>query len=87
MHQEVRDLPAKVQDVVKPVIQTNAFFAHLENLLLSMVMDDRPQVRELGLRRILKSKTTSAKGKGISNFLVPTINFDANAYHDIIYWP
>jgi len=82
-----RDLPAKVQDVVKPVIQTNAFFAHPENLLLSMVLDDRPQVRELGLRRVLKSKTTSAKGKGIRNFLVPTINFDANDYHDIIYWP
>jgi len=52
-----------------------------------MVMDDRPQVREVGLRRVLKSKTTSAKGKGIRNFLVMTINFDANDYHDIIYWP
>ena len=41
-------LPAKVCDIVKPVIQNNSFFAHPENVLLSMITDSRSFVREIG---------------------------------------
>ncbi|CAH1103705.1 unnamed protein product [Psylliodes chrysocephalus] len=48
-----RYLPAAVKDVIDPVIQRNAFFAHKENILLSMLTDDRKPMRELALKRIL----------------------------------
>ena len=31
--------------MVDPVIQRNSYFAHPENLLLSMMTDDRPDIR------------------------------------------
>lgn len=81
-----RNIPSKVQDVVHKVIQTNAFFAHPENILLSMVVDDREHVRELGLTRVLKTKEVPVKGKNVRNFLVPKINFESNEYYELINW-
>ena len=31
--------------IVDPVIQRNSYFVHPENLLLSMMTDDRPDIR------------------------------------------
>lgn len=36
-----------------PVIQHNGYFAHCENILLAMIVDDRKFVRELGYGRII----------------------------------
>ena len=71
--------------VVDPVIKRNAFFSHPENLLLAMRTDERPDIRELALRRILKSRrmkrTSSAR-----SFCVPVLNFEATSYIDMIDW-
>ena len=37
-----RYLSSSLRKVVDPVIQRNGFFGHPENLLLSMIIDDRP---------------------------------------------
>lgn len=84
--QTSRYLPANLRQVVEPVIERNSFFAHPENLLLSMVMDDRKHIRELGLRRIIKSRQRSAKEKSIRSFFPPKLNFDAENYFEIIDW-
>lgn len=47
---------------IDPVIQRNAYFAHTENILLTMVTDPREHIRELGLRRILKARKMSSQG-------------------------
>ena len=65
----------ELKAIVDPVIQHNSYFAHPENLLLSMMTDDRPHIRELALRRILKARDQS-KRKGVRQFTVPPINFD-----------
>jgi len=44
----------ELKAIVDPVIQRNSYFAHPENLLRSMMTDDRPHIRELALRQILK---------------------------------
>lgn len=42
-----RFLPENLRSVVDSVIERNAFFAHPENLLVSMLFDDRDHIREL----------------------------------------
>ena len=70
--------------VVDKVIQHNAYFSHPENLLIAMIHDDSPVVRELGYRRILKARSTVQKET--RSFVVPKINFTASEYHQMIDW-
>lgn len=83
--QTTRYLPEDLIKVINPVIQRNAYFAHLENLLLTMILDERYHIRELGYRRILKGRQ-SAKKKKIRVFVPPKINFEARDYTEIIDW-
>lgn len=80
-----RFLPDKQRSIVNSVIERNAFFAHPENLLVTMLFDDREHIRELAARKILKAREAE-----ISNtrrvFKVPKLNFDARYYIDLIFW-
>ena len=49
-----RYLPDNLKQVVDPVIERNAFFAHNDNLLFAMIFGKRTYLRELGPRRVLK---------------------------------
>ena len=42
-----------------PVVYRNAYFAHSENILPSMVTDERPPVKELGRRTMRIRNWTS----------------------------
>lgn len=89
MIQASKNSPQTLQKVVHPVIQNNGYFAHPENLLLSMCLDERKQIRELAFRRILESRTIKTQDKkksGIRNFIIPKLNFDASDYSDLIVW-
>ncbi|KAK0040162.1 hypothetical protein Bpfe_030409 [Biomphalaria pfeifferi] len=69
-----RSLPTEVKNIIDPVIQRNAYFAHPENLLIAMVTDDRDHIKQLGLRRILKVR--QEQKTGIRKFCIPRLNFD-----------
>ena len=73
-----------VFEVVKPVIQRNAFFAHPENILIAMINDERPHIRELAWRRVLKARSQSSEV--VRQFKLPEINFDAEDYVAMINW-
>jgi hypothetical protein len=49
----VQSLPSQVKQIVQPVIQSNAYFVHLENLRSSMISDEKMNIRELALRGLL----------------------------------
>lgn len=83
--QRSRYLPLPLKNLINKVIQTNGYFAHPENLLLCMLSDTRSHVRELSLRRILKSRTTNAT-RDIRKFKIPPINFEADNYINLINW-
>lgn len=51
-----RYLSDDLKNVIDPVIQRNGYFAAKENLLLSVLCDERKIQRELGLRRVLKAR-------------------------------
>jgi hypothetical protein len=42
------NLPEDLKAVVDPVIQRNGHFGHPKNILLTMLTDERPYIRELG---------------------------------------
>lgn len=81
-----RFLPENLVRVVDPVIERNAFFAHPENLLLRMIVDERKHIRELGFRRIIKARMLASKTESIRCFRPPKINFQATDYTEIIDW-
>jgi hypothetical protein len=84
MIQFSRYLPENLRSIVDNVIERNGFFAHPENILLSMLFDTRRHIRELSLRRILKAR--KSVDHGIRTFKPPKIYFSAEDYVDIIIW-
>ncbi|ESN96201.1 hypothetical protein HELRODRAFT_163242 [Helobdella robusta] len=68
------------------VLGRNAYFAHPENILLSMLADEQKHIRELALRRILKCRANDATLNTVRVFKVPKLNFDAINYYDMIDW-
>lgn len=56
-----RFLPDNLQKIIDPVLQRNGYFGHPENILLAMLADNRKEIRELGLRRLLKCRQTKKK--------------------------
>jgi hypothetical protein len=79
-----RYLTKELLDIIDPVLQRNGYFGHPENLLLAMIRDERQHIRELGLRRILKSRLE--KSSTLREFRIPKFNFDASEYFDLIDW-
>jgi hypothetical protein len=73
---------------IDKVIQRNAFFAHHEALLITMVCDDNAIYREIGYRRMLNIRDRMMKGteSSLRRFVVPTVNFDAKEYISLISW-
>ena len=51
-----------------------------------MVTDERQQIRELGLRRIMRTRSSNTSQHGVRRFEVPLFNFNAEDYIDLIYW-
>ncbi|KAF2889659.1 hypothetical protein ILUMI_16514 [Ignelater luminosus] len=80
-----RSLPKNLRSVVDSVIEINAFFAHPENLLASMLFDDREHILELALQRIIKAREAESSTKR-RIFKPPKINFSARDYTEIIVW-
>ena len=79
-----RYLCNRLLSVVDNVIKRNAFAAHAENILYAMIHDKRAHVQELGLRRIMKAR--SSENTPLRQFIVPPVNFGATDYFDLICW-
>ena len=73
-----------VKKIIHPVIQRNSYFAHPENILLSMVHDDRRHICELGWRRILNARDSGETG--VRTFILNKINMNAALHYDMIDW-
>ncbi|KAJ1518898.1 hypothetical protein ONE63_011494 [Megalurothrips usitatus] len=78
--QRSRCFPRKYRGVIEQYVQNNAFYAHPENLLLSMVTDDRAEVRRLAISRILVARRLHEDDEGVRNFSIPPVNFLAQDY-------
>lgn len=67
---------------VHDVIDRNSYFAHPENVLLSMIVDERFDVRKIEVDIILKIR--NEPHPEIRTFQKPKINYNAIIYYEII---
>ncbi|KAE8743708.1 hypothetical protein FOCC_FOCC009659 [Frankliniella occidentalis] len=82
-----RFLPKKARDIVFHSLAINCYYAHPENILLSMVVDERQRVREVAVQRILEARHAVRSGrKRLRRFTVPKLNYSARDYVDLIDW-
>ena len=81
-----KKLPQVIRDIVFPVIQRNAFGAHHESILFAMLSGKNHTHAELAWRKILKCRHSRKPEGHIRHFIVPTINFNADNYINLIDW-
>lgn len=79
-----RFLPPDMKKIIDEVFKRNAFFANTENLLLAMTNDEQETVRELAWFRIKEARAVYKDQQRV--FTLPSINFEATNYVDIIQW-
>ena len=80
----LQSMAQRVRDVATRVLQRKGFFAHPENILISILMDKQEHVRELAWRRILKCRSNSSMERRKS--VVPKVLVDAKHYYEMIHW-
>lgn len=76
------NMPKKLWNLLFDVIQNNAYFAHPENVLLSMLVDNDESIRERATETISRIKENAPLTQ--RKFTKPIINFKANSYHEMI---
>ncbi|KAK0042646.1 hypothetical protein Bpfe_027944 [Biomphalaria pfeifferi] len=82
------DLCTAVSVGVCPVglsLRNPGLINHSRSLLLAMLTDEKSEIRELALRRIMKSRKQK-RTSSVRSFCVPLINFEATSYIDMIDW-
>ena len=79
-----RSMEKNSRDIIDEVIQTNAYFAHPENILIAMLHDHRLNIRRLALNNIKEAR--SVKEERLRRFEVPSLNFSAKEYYNMINW-
>ena len=74
------DLRQRLLDVVNPVMQRNTYYAHPENLLLRMVIDD---IRMLAAKQVEVARATRS-AQPVRVFKVPKVDFPYKDYSTLI---
>ena len=49
-------LPKDILELIQPTVQRNGYFSHHESILILMIQDERPFIRQLAWRRILRAR-------------------------------
>ena len=79
-----KDLQVKDKMVAHKVLQDNAHWAHSENILISMLSDHREEIRRRAVLQIMKARRDFKPEKHPRQFTLPTVNFQAVDYFDLI---
>lgn len=77
-------LEPNLRNVVHKVIATNSYYAHSENVLLTMLFDDRKAVRDRAINRILHYRRMLYDPTQCRVYKKPVINFNCTNYIDMI---
>ena len=79
-------MPERTRAIANKVIQRNCFFAHQENILVSMINDNDRCIRKLGWRRIFKARSQELSIKKVRNFVMPELHYNSLRYYEMINW-
>ena len=77
----LRTQPARLQDILRPVLQRNAYWAHPEAVLLAMVSDADPILRAKAVGVIKQCRQIPQED--VRQFKLPTLNFAATHYTEL----
>lgn len=72
----------KIQSIIFEVVKRNSYFAHPENVLLSMLTDENETIRERAVYSILAAR--SLVRPALRKFVKPKIDFTANNYYEMV---
>lgn len=76
-------LPDTQRNIVRKAISNNSYYAHSENVLLSMLFDDRKAIRDIAFNKILRIKIFEEQTE-LRAYTRPHINFDCTDYVNMI---
>ena len=79
-------MPERTRAIANKVLQRNCFFAHQENILVSMINDNDRCIRKLGWRRILKACSQELSIGKVRNFVMPELHYNSLRYYEMINW-
>ena len=86
-----RDVALAVGNLFGPMetscyINNNSYFAHSEQVLLTMLFDPEKKIRQKGARLIIAARMRAAKSKkkSVRPFLKPKINMAVKSYVDFM---
>lgn len=77
-------LEPNVRDVINNVIKDNSYFAHSENVLLTMLFDDRKDKRDSAINKILHYRNNLDDPMRVRVYRKPIINFNCTDYTNMI---
>lgn len=76
-------LPPTLLATVHKVMIDNSFFASSDNVLLSMICDERKQIRQMAFEKIMYIRKNLDRTK-LREYVKPKINFDCTDYTNMI---
>ena len=82
----------ETQEVVKPAVQKNGYFAHPSTMLCSMLESEDMRVRNKAVMPIESSRLKPVKKprmkalKGVRRYTIPALQWDAKQWWNIIDW-
>lgn len=77
-------LPQNLRSVINSVVNFNSYYAHSENILLTMLFDDRKAIRDRAIRKILYFRDNLYEPNNLREYKKPVINHDCADYTDLI---
>lgn len=79
-----RFLEPTLRTIVNNTIKNNSYFAHSENILLSMLFDDRKEKRDCAIKKILRYRNEVEDPTELRDYEKPDINFFCSDYTEMI---
>ncbi|XP_017485945.1 PREDICTED: uncharacterized protein LOC108374482 [Rhagoletis zephyria] len=79
-----RFLEPRLRKIVNQVIKDNSYYAHSENILLSMLFDDSKEKRDCAIKKILRYRTDVDEPMELRVYKKPDINFNCTSYTEMI---
>ena len=82
-----KDLSARDQEIIIPVLKNNAYYAHPESILLSAVSDENEIIRKFAVEKIntLKDLSSVSDVRLFDKRSIP-LNLAATSYIEMIHW-
>ena len=71
---------------MQKLLRENSYFAHPENIVISLLSDTREEVRRRGVLFILEAREKFDPQEHPRQFRPPKINFNTLSYEDMINW-